>query len=147
MRSSTVSSGFDHGHVVDALQLRDRALGDQDRALLLVDGDADAGVLAGPDDAAGVGEGGLHQDRARLGVDRAVHEHEVALLGMHRPVGEDQLELEGSRCSRRGASPGAARAVLDVVPLGDADADVDRRPTCEMRVSSVLCPRPTSVPG
>src|SRR6185436_1417446 len=90
---------LDHGHVVDALELGDRALGDQDRALLLVDGDADAPELAGPDGAPGVREGDLHEDRPGLGIDRAVHEYEIALLGMDRAVGEEQLELEGSGAS------------------------------------------------
>ena len=134
----------DHGDVVQALQLLHGPLRHEQRVLPGLEDEADAAVLAGPDQAAGIREPELHRERARRGIDGPLDRVEPALLRVDRAVGEDEIDGHRLTAARLPELVGAPRDAK-VLRLADASREQDGS-IWDTVVSSVLSPRPTRLP-
>src|ERR1043165_1232791 len=85
--------GADDADLLDALQLVDGALRHDERGAADVGHGADARVLPGAQDVAGIREDADGRDRAGLDVDVAAGKGDVAFVREDAAVREDQLEL------------------------------------------------------
>ena len=91
---------------------------------LLHDG-AHARELAGAEGPRRVGELRADAHGAALGIERAVHEDDAALVGEEAVIGQVQLELRPRALSPAPVVEADARGEPEIVGFGDADVGVD----------------------
>ena len=108
-------------HAVQVLQLLDRSLLHEQRADLVVEERAGAPVLPRAEEQLRIREQQLDAQGPGRRVDRAIHDVDLPGVGIHRAVGEGQLDA-GLRPALAAAVDVATR-YPQVVGLGDADAE------------------------
>src|SRR5258708_5542170 len=90
------------GHLIAALQLGDRALRNEQCAWNRAHGETDSGVLPRTQRVVGIGKQASNADRTGTDVHFAVREIEASSMGMDRPVGENQFQVQGAALGSEG---------------------------------------------
>ena len=120
-----VVAAHDHD-LVAALQLRYRALRDEQGAFPRVELHAHAGKLAGAKSIARIGEQRFHAERAGARVDLAVNGIDSAFARIGCSVGENQLQFKLSAALGADGFIRKQSREVDVSLFGDTVIDLDR---------------------